>query len=139
MDKELSANPDGDLARLKFLENVDVINISAVFHQWGRQQQIAAIKQMLPFTKPSTRVVGYFIGTQTPGDFALASVGVTTHKHNAESFESLWREACASTGSRWSCHARLLRWEDLTWDYKDVENWMPKEDSPLDFVMTRIE
>lgn len=139
MDEVLKTNPDGDFARLNLLGKADVINISAVLHQWGREQQIAAIKQVVPFTKPGTLVVGYFIGTITPGDFTMANVGVTTHKHNAASFENLWKETCEPTGSKWSCHARLLGWEELTWDFKDVDNWMPAGDSPLDFVMTRLE
>lgn len=138
MDETLQNDPEGEFARLNLRGNVDVINISAVFHQWGREQQIAAIKQVVPFTKPGTLVVGYFIGTPVPGDFTLANVGVTTHKHNAASFEDLWQEACESTGTKWSCHARLLEWGELSWDFSDVDNWMPKGDSPLDFVMSRL-
>ena len=53
-------------------------------------------------------------------------------------FEELWQEACEGTSSKWSCSARLLAWEELTWDFKDVDNWMPEGDSPLNFVMTRL-
>ena len=114
---------------------MDVISISAVLHQWDWQGQVDAAKKVAAFSKPGSLVVGYQIGNVEAQQLKF-KVSVPQWRHDPASFDKMWNQVGAETGSKWETKARLLTWEDIGLDPAETA-FMDPGDRILDFVVTR--
>lgn len=132
----MAADTDPRLTALH--HKMDIISVSAVFHQWSWRDQVTAAERVALFSKPGSIIVGHQIGNVTPHQVTqFQGMKVDTWRHDAESFVGLWDQVGSETGSQWETKARLLSWEDMGLDPQDYE-WMPDGDCVLDFVVTRV-
>lgn len=113
---------------------VDVINVSAVLHQWTWEGQVQAAKELVKFSKVGTVIVGHQIGGSVAEERVMGPAKV--YRQNAQSFRRLWEEVGAETGTSWSCEASQRTWEHLGWDEKDMF-WLGEGANVLEFVITR--
>ena len=127
-------------ANLKALQGkMDIISISAVFHQWNWRTQVDAAKKVLAFSKPGSLVVGHQIGSADAKEHkTLGQMQVDVWRHNPDSFVRMWDQVGYETGTKCKTEARLLSWEDIGWMSEDY-GFMPAGDCILDFVVTRVE
>ncbi|KAJ7871586.1 hypothetical protein B0H13DRAFT_1032531 [Mycena leptocephala] len=106
---------------------VDVLSVSAVLHHWDFRQQRAAVERLVSFTAgPGSIVLGYQVGNVEAKEVSKVFGGAalpTIYLHDPASFAKMWREVSTTTGTKWDIKARLLRWEDVGWDPKDL-TWM---------------
>ena len=124
---------------LELKGKTDIINISAVLHQWDWGQQAAAVTQIIQLSKVGTMVVGYQIGNADSNERQMDAEfnSVKILKQSPETFARLWREAGESTGTIWETEASMRSFESIGWDTEDCA-WLPPGDEVLDFVVTRI-
>ena len=113
---------------------VDIINVSAVLHQWLYEGQLQAAEELVKFSKAGTVIIGYQIGEIVAREFFLGPAKV--YRHNAESFKKFWEEVGRETGTRWTCEAEERTWKYLGWDATDM-GWLGKGAIVLNFVITR--
>lgn len=108
---------------LKELENkMDIVQIGLFLHLWDLEGQIRACERIVRLLKneKGVLVTGQQVGAVQPTQMPKDS-GSRMYKHNAESFEEMWREVGARTGSEWSVRARLdaglgIEEKKRTWD-----------------------
>lgn len=126
-----------DPALSAFSNDVDIISVSAVLHQWSWQDQITAAKKLVTFSKPNTIIVGHQIGGITAGPVSLPGAKEQNWKHNAESWEKMWRQVGQETNTVWKIEASLVNFEDLDWDPKSVR-FLGPDARVLTWVITRV-
>lgn len=144
VEADLMTLPDGNEELKNLKGRVDVINISAVFHQWDWDTQIEAAKKVVAFSKPpgndlnsGTLVVGYQIG-HLQGDATVNPyTKVKQYRHDPTTFAKMWDLVGEQTGTKWETKAWLRAWEYLNWDPED-QKWLDKDDRVLDFFVTRV-
>ena len=89
---------------------VDIIYAASFFHLFDWPQQVAVAKRMVALFKPTTGCVvfGSHRGSLAPGDYqARANPSGKMYRHNAESFQKLWKEIGDETGTEWKVTAVL--------------------------------
>ena len=116
---------------------MDVINVSAVLHQWDWNGQVEAAREIAAFSKPGTLVVGYQIGNINAKEETNPATKHKQQRHDLESFAKMWAEVGEATGTTWKVEAWLRSWEHLGWD-RDDQKWLGKDDRVIDFVVTRL-
>ncbi|KAL9121468.1 MAG: hypothetical protein Q9187_001970 [Circinaria calcarea] len=124
-------------ALLALRGRVDIISVSAVMHQWAWRGQVEAAKKLVALSKPGSLVVGYQIGNLEGKRVVNRFSQVPQWRHDPASFEMMWNQVGAETGSTWETKACLRSWEDMGWDPED-QAWMEPGDRVIDFVVSRI-
>ena len=122
-------------ALLELLGNVDVINISAVLHQWDEEGRKEAVKQVIKFSKVGTLIVGYHIGNVKA--HLIPVYGTELWRDSAESYAEMWDEVGKETGTAWKTEASLMEWDKLGWDVEDLR-FIREGDRVLEFAVTRV-
>jgi len=131
-------NCDG-VAELDALKRgVDVINVSAVLHQWDWKAQVEAAGKITAFSKVGTLVVGYQIGNISGNEEESSATGHRQQRHNPESFAKMWDVVGEQTATKWESKAWLRSWEHVGWDENDSK-WLEKDARVIDFVVTRLQ
>ena len=123
-------------ALLALRGQLDIISITHVFHQWDWEGQVVAAKKVCEFTRAGSMVVGCQIGNVEAKDVVSKTIQAPQWRHNPASFQRLWDQVGAETGTKWKCQAWLRSWEDMGWDPKD-QAWMEDGARVIDFVVTR--
>lgn len=134
----LNADQNDALADLR--EAVDVVEFSAVMHQWDWGTQLAALKQVIKFSKVETLVIGYQIGNQDGQEVerSMGTMKLRTFKQSPVTFKKLWDEAAQATDTKWEVSAYLRSWKSVGWDESDMK-WLAPTDTVLDFVVRRTQ
>jgi len=132
----LNSQASAELSALK--GQIDIINVSAVLHQWDGRGQVKAAKEIVAFSKPGTLVVGYQIGNINAKEEPNAGTKLKQLRHDPESFAMMWDEVGEATGTKWKTEAWLRSWEHVGWDAND-QKWLGENDRVIDFVVTRLE
>lgn len=103
----------------------DVVNISAVLHQFGGQAQMDACKRLIEFAKKDkgSIVMGNQLEFKTKGEKTIAKT--TAVYHNEESWKEFWDEVSEKTGTKWEAHAESKSWEQCGYDPKLPAYWGP--------------
>lgn len=130
---------DGGAGRGKGLEELhgkfDIVSVIFVLHQWGLEDQVSAVKQLLKLLRAEKRgstVVGFQIGS-----LAARVTGLGTYRHDPDSFRGMWERAGRETGTRWSCDVQLRFFEDLGLDGEDSA-YLGDDARILQFVVDRV-
>ena len=123
-------------ALLALRGRIDVVSITHVFHQWDWEGQVAAANKVCAFTRAGSMVVGCQIGNVAAKDVMSKAIQAPQWRHTPTSFQRLWDQVGAETGTEWKCQAWLRSWEDMGWDPKD-QAWMEDGARVIDFVVTR--
>ncbi|KAI5464780.1 hypothetical protein BGZ63DRAFT_349924 [Mariannaea sp. PMI_226] len=94
---------DPDDRRLECLRGkVTIIHAGSFFHLFSWIQQLYIGKRLVEFLKPGTRnamLYGRQVGSNNPGTTTTNTR--SSYLHNQESFQLLWDEVGALTGTRW--------------------------------------
>lgn len=117
LDKEIFGVPliEADVfdvdngAPLKPLEGkLDIVQIGLFLHLFDWEDQIRACERIVALLKAEkgSLVVGQQIGSTEPGEVPKGTGGMM-FKHDADSFERLWREVGEKTKSQWEVRATL--------------------------------
>jgi hypothetical protein len=125
-----------DPALWALLGRVDIISISALLHQWPWDQQVAAAKILVAFSKPGSVVVGYQIGNVEGKEVVFPATKRAVWRHDSTSLERMWRQVGAETGSTWETKAVLRSWESIGQD-SESNSFLEPGNRALDFVITR--
>ena len=94
---------------------LDMIWAGSFFHLFGWDDQIKVAKRLVELLKPrkGSVVFGRQAGNIEPGEMPhQANAGGTMFRHDATSFEKLWKEVGAQTGTTWHVKARLDKIEE---------------------------
>lgn len=87
---------------------MDIIHASAFFHLFERPAQLTIAKLFARFSRaPSAMVVGRHYGSLSPGVYPSVEPGSKSYRHNVDSFQALWDDAGAATGTAWRVEASL--------------------------------
>ncbi|CAI7624829.1 unnamed protein product [Penicillium glandicola] len=131
----LSSGENPALQKLK--DGIDIISISAVMHQWNWKGQVEAAKKLVAFARSDALVVGHQIGNVEAKEVVNPTLQVPQWRHDPVSFEKMWDQVGAETGSMWETQAWSHSWEDMGWDPAD-QAWLEPGAKVLSFVVSRI-
>ena len=134
IEADIMSSDNAALLALK--GRVDIINVSAVLHQWAWDDQVKAAKKLVAFSKPGSLVMAYQIGNAQSKQVMNPALQLPQWRHDPASFEKMWNQVGAETGSTWETKAWLCSWEAMGWDPEDTA-WMDPGDQVIDFVVTR--
>jgi SAM-dependent methyltransferase len=90
---------------------MNIIHAAAFFHLFGLEDQerigVRIVQLLAP--QPGSLIIGRQTGGENPGEYSRANDkgGRASFRHNAQSWEDLWRRVGEKTGSRWSVEADL--------------------------------
>jgi hypothetical protein len=106
-----------DTAELGNLQdNVDIVSLTNVLHQWNLDGQIKACKRLVKLTRLGSMIVGVQIETnKATSHGATAGVcfnGETQFAHDSSTFKQMWTRISEETNTVWQCDASLLTFED---------------------------
>lgn len=134
----LEADRNPALADLR--GSVDIIEFSAVMHQWDWNTQVAALKQVVGFSKIGTLLVGYQIGNDDGREIeqSMGQIVVKVWRQSPTTFQRLWEEVGQATSTKWEVSAHMRSWASMEWDKNDT-GWLPPTDSVLDFAVRRVQ
>ncbi len=117
---------DGDGNHGDALEALDgrmsIIHATSFFHLFGWEAQVRAAVRMVRFLRPDDRdamIFGRHVGTSDPGGgggggvSSGSSSSSSRYLHNAETWQRLWDEAGARTGTRWRTEVEFLDRADI--------------------------
>lgn len=94
---------DPDDKRLACLRGkITIIHAGSFFHLFNRVQQLYIGKRLVEFLKPGTRnalIYGRQVGSNKPGPATTSTR--SSYLHDQDSFQLLWHEIGALTGTRW--------------------------------------
>ncbi|KAH8672901.1 hypothetical protein BGZ60DRAFT_405807 [Tricladium varicosporioides] len=106
-------------------DKVDVIYVGLFLHLFGWDGQKKACQRIVQLLKneKGVLILGQQIGSVTPHQ-APTTAGIQMFKHDASSFEKLWKEVGEATGTEWKVTADLdyglgienfkKKWDDST-------------------------
>lgn len=88
---------------------IDIVQASAFFHLFTRPTQLLAVQKLISLLRPipGSIVVGSNLGSLKPAEYELAPGGLTSFRHNPESFAELWKEAAVFSGTKWKVDGSL--------------------------------
>lgn len=115
----------------------DIICISQVLHQWDKEGQLQAAKELCKLSKPGPMVVGNQIGNLSAGELTLPSLPRPVWRHNESSFSQLWKQVGLATGTRWECSAWMKTFGEIGWSEEDAK-WMEEGARIIEFVVHRL-
>lgn len=131
----LSENPAlQDLKEKK----IDVVSMSAVLHQFDWNTQVAALKQVMPFSKVGGMVMGHQIGNDPGGPTIFGPAKTEIFWQNEQNFRKLWKQVGDETDTKWEVHAKFRTWDDFGWDGETIKKVMKWDNQPLEFVARRV-
>lgn len=87
--------PDGRLG--KFLGKVDILHLSAVFHLFDYEKQVALGRNLLPLMRRGGVILGCHMGHVRPTEYPRDNGGII-FRHNAESWEEIWMTKVTENG-----------------------------------------
>ena len=125
-----------DTALLPLRGRIDIVNMAHVLHIWDWKGQVAAAKTVCSFTRPGSMVVGTQVGNVEAKNVVLKAIQTPQWRHDPASFQRLWDQVGAETGTEWKCQVWLRSWEELGWDPQDL-GWLEDGARGIDFVVTR--
>ena len=135
IEADMLSDDNPELMKLK--GKMDVIEISAVMHQWDWDMQVKAASKLVAFSKPGSMVVGYQMGNMEGKQLLNKSMKLVQWRHDPKSFEKMWNQVGKDTGTTWETKAWLRSWEDMGWNPNVHPNWRQPGDMALDFCVTR--
>jgi len=127
-------NPNAALQALA--GKIDIICINQVLHQWDRDTQVMACKQLCVLSKVGSLVVGLQIGSRLDEK----DRGVAKFKgfgHNVETFRRMWDVVGKEMGMEWKCEADLKTWDEVEFDAEETA-YLGEDACVLQFVVRRI-
>lgn len=129
--------PTAELSALR--GTVDVISITHVLHQWDWADQVRAVKRLVELTSGNgALVVGFQVGSVGVREIQASGLAKSAaYWHDGASFEKMWDEVGAETGTQWVCETRMLGWEEVGWDPKDTE-YLGVDARVIEFVVRRV-
>lgn len=136
IEADFLSDSNEELLQLK--GQCDIISVSAVLHQWDRQDQVNAASRLVAFSRPGSLIVGHQIGNVDGHAVQNKTMKAPQWRHDPASFEQMWDQVGVDTGTRWQTKAKLLSWEDMGWDADEMK-WMEPGDMVLDFVVRRMQ
>ena len=113
---------------------VDVLHCSAFFHLFTLAEQVSAAKNIAKLVKRGGVIVGRQIGSVKPGDVPAVKEGSSSHRHDVETFDAIWRQVGEATQTRWEVGG--------TMDMVGIDPQSPVEDENsrcLLFTVTKVE
>lgn len=125
-----------DPALVDLRGQIDIISLEHMLHMWSWKDQITAAKKVYAFTRPGSMIVGSQVGNVNAKEVVSKVIQMPQWRHDPASFERLWNQVGAETGTHWNCQAWLRSWEDMGWDPKDVA-WLEDGVRSIEFVVTR--
>lgn len=97
---------DDHAAELASLDaKIDVIHAASFLHLFDWDAQVRAATRMVRMLRPAAKdalVLGRQVGTQEPASYR------GRFRHDADSFQRMWDEVGAKTGTKWMVKAELL-------------------------------
>lgn len=117
---------------------IDIIHASSLLHLFTWNEQVQVATRLAGFTKakPGSIIIGRQVGAEKAGEYRGLNEGSTSYRHNVESFERLWAEVGAKTGSKWKVDAKLDM-QDIVKGVNLGQSWMEPGTKRLHFVVTR--
>ena len=126
---------EGPLKQLR--DSLDVVHASLFLHlfDWEGQKKACEVIIGLLKSEPGVLVLGQQVGSLTPGQVPKSS-GSRMFKHDATTFEKMWKEVGEATGTEWQVTAaldaglgienRVRKWDDpntrrLTFEVKRLK------------------
>jgi SAM-dependent methyltransferase len=101
---------------------MDIVQVGLFLHLFDLEGQTAACKKIVRLLKQEKGVLvtGQQVGATEPVQMPRGS-GSKMYKHNAESFEKMWRDVGEQTGTQWKVTASLdaglgIEEKKRTWD-----------------------
>lgn len=98
-----------DVGFAKVAGKPTIVHAQAFFHLFDWQRQVAAAERVVELLRPGTSnamIFGSQMGNLQPGEIPNIHGG-TRFVHNQESFQRLWDEVGAKTGTKWRVDAEL--------------------------------
>ncbi len=89
--------------------SIDVVSAQSLFHLFTLRDQKTVAQHLSELTKPiaGSTIVGRQLGLREAGEQRGLSEDTTVFLHNPDSFESLWQDIGAITGSKWKLDTRV--------------------------------
>jgi SAM-dependent methyltransferase len=96
----------------------DIVNISAVLHQFDYAQHVEACIKLVEMTRKERGaiVMGNQVGLEKAGERTSEKTHVIFH--DEESWKGLWKEVGEKTGTKWEVNVELKSWGSTGFDTK---------------------
>ncbi len=111
---------DPENQSLKVLDGrFDIIHAASFFHLFGWDEQVKVGERIVKFLKPDVKnsfVLGRQVGTREPLTLeAYREKGERRYLHDVKTFQALWDEIGAKTGTKWKAGGELVEtWFEAT-------------------------
>ena len=130
-------HPSEQLAALG--ASIDVLSMMYVLHQWDWDTQVAALRQLVGFSRPGATVIGIQCGSRGEHERPVTKIAQSpTYWHDPDSFRTLWERVGELTGTEWVVsEVRFREWEELGKDAKE-SRWLGEEVRMLQWVADRV-
>ena len=113
-------NPSPRLQELR--GSINVVSITHVLHQWGWDDQVKALEQLVRLSSSNAMIVGFQVGTIGLKEQPITELARSAaYWHDPASFHTIWEQVSRQTGTVWACTAVLKTWGEIGWDPSDVE------------------
>ncbi|KAF7905605.1 uncharacterized protein EAF01_006126 [Botrytis porri] len=127
--------------KLKALHGtMDVILVNQIFHQWNLENHIegATLLVKLSRDRPGSLILAYQVGVpKQRGLLGPPGSNCRCLLQSLETWKEVWDEVGKRTGTQWKTESRLLTWEQLGNDPKEIA-YMGTDVLMIGFVMTRV-
>lgn len=119
--------------------NIDIVSAIHLLHNWDWPTQLAAVINIISFTRSDTKVVGVQVGTRSHDSSTWISETFKPgfQPHSVESFARMWDVAGKATGTEWKSVAEMRDWETFGYG-KDETRYIGDDAGMLQFVVTRV-
>ena len=136
-----------DLASLhqQLETKMDILLVNQVFHLFSWDTQVRAGKNMVALSRPGTWIVGFHIGSTTPGarrvrtvtgGVAGAAGGTTKYYHCPDTWQAMWQYIGKETNTKWVVESSLHEFSKWGLEAEDSA-WMGPTARGLEFIARR--
>ncbi|KAJ5675616.1 hypothetical protein N7462_008513 [Penicillium macrosclerotiorum] len=94
---------------------MDIVNAASLFHLFDWSQQVAAVKQAITLLRPEpgSLLIGRQAGRRDPIHSDGNGAALLRYRHDATTWQKLWKEVERDTGTKWDVQAWEESWEGV--------------------------
>ena len=101
---------------------INVVSTTHILHQWGWDNQVKALKQLVRLSSSNAMVVGFQIGTIGLKEQPTTELAMSPpYWHDPASFHTIWEQVSRQTGTVWARSAVLKTWDEISWNPSDLD------------------
>lgn len=109
---------------------IDIIFAGSLLHIFSYADQITICKRMVKLLRDrsGSMVLGWEVGNETAGEHVRTTTkSEKLWRHNAASFEKMWKEVGEQTGTKWKVEVESLK-QEADKDDRNKEGWAKWQD-----------